>query len=234
MFEEIVNTIENEDLKELALELIDTIPSYFYEVPASSTGKYHPSYALGSGGLYRHTLALCRIMNHIFEVSNYSSRDKDLMRIAGIMHDTRKSGTQEMYMKNKYTNFDHPIQAASIVRVFKDKKWDNDEIEIIANAIESHMGKWNTDKRSSVILPLPKTKYQMIVHWCDYLASRKDIEIQFDNIEQSLPDVNDYKLTFGKHSGKTLLEIKNEDASYISWMKTQDLRYPVNELIKLI
>lgn len=234
MFEEIVNTIENEDLKELALELIDTIPPYFYEVPASSTGKYHPGYALGNGGLYRHTLALCRIMNHIFEVSNYTSRDKDLMRIAGIMHDTRKSGDQESYNINHYTNFDHPIQAAIIVRAFKNKKWNNDEIEIIATAIESHMGKFNTDKRSSIVLPLPKNKYQMIVHWCDYLASRKDIEIQFDNIEQSLPDINEYKLTFGKYSGKTLLEIQNEDASYISWMKTQDLRYPVNELIKLI
>lgn len=231
MFEEIISTIENEDLKELALELIKTIPPYFYEVAASSTGKYHPSYALGEGGLYRHTLALCRIMNHLFEVSNYTSRDKDLMRIAGMMHDTRKSGDQEEYEINHYTNFDHPLQAALIVRAFKNKKWNNDEIETIASAIESHMGKWNTDKRSSAVLPLPKTKYQMIVHWCDYLASRKDIEIKFDNSE-SLPDINEYKLTFGKHAGKTLVQINQEAPDYISWMKGQDLKYPVNELIK--
>lgn len=65
MLEEIINTIENEDLKELANELIKTIPDYWYHVGASSTGKYHPAYALGEGGLMRHTIALCKIMNYI-------------------------------------------------------------------------------------------------------------------------------------------------------------------------
>lgn len=232
MFEEVIDTIENEDLKELALELIKTIPPYFYEVPASSTGKYHPEYALGTAGLYRHTLALCRIMNHIFEVSNYTSRDKDLMRIAGMMHDTRKSGDQESFEHSKYTHFTHPLQAATIVRMFKDKKWNNDEIEIIASAIESHMGRWNTDKKNTIVLPLPKSKYQMIVHWCDYLASRKDIEIKFGNTE--LPNVEEYQLTFGKHKGKTLVQIEKEDPSYIIWLKTQDLKYPIKELIKQV
>lgn len=233
MFEEVIDTIENEDLKELALELIKTIPSYFYQVPASSTGKYHPEYALG-GGLYRHTLALCRIMNHIFEVSNYTSRDKDLMRIAGMMHDTRKSGDQEAYNINHYTNFDHPFQAATIVRAFKNKEWNNEEVEIIASAIESHMGKWNEDKKTGCVLPLPKSKYQMIVHWCDYLASRKDIEIKFDNNTRVLPNVEEYQLTFGKHNGKTLVQIEKEDPSYIIWLKNQDLKYPVKELIKQV
>lgn len=102
------------------------------------------------------------------------------MRIAGLMHDSRKSGSQEEYEHNHYTNFDHPIKAANVVREFKGTGfWNDNEIELIAQAIESHMGQWNTDKRSLVVLPLPTNKYQMMVHWCDYLASRKDIEIKF-------------------------------------------------------
>ena len=227
MFEEILNTIENEDLKELAQEMIKTIPDYFYHVPASSTGKYHPDYCLGEGGLYRHTIALCRILNHILTVSKYSSRDKDLMRIAGIMHDTRKSGTQEQYKENKFTKFDHPLLSAAVVRSFKGKDWNDEEIEIIANAIESHMGQWNTDKRSDVVLPLPENKYQMLVNWADYIASRKDIEVKFN---YQIAEV-DPVMPFGKYKGVKIVDLPLD---YCQWCvdNMTHLREPLMLAIK--
>lgn len=220
-FKEILDTFENEDLKELAEEIIKTFPPYFYEVGASSTGKFHPSYALGILGLYRHTVALCKFLNHMFEteIFNFTSRERDLLRIAGITHDSRKSGTQEAYEKNKYTNFDHPLQAANVVRNLKNNKWNNDEIELIATTIESHMGKWNTDKRSSTVLPVPKDKYQKILHLADYLASRKDIEMKFDNeinFVGSVADTSPNRLMpFGKYAGRKISEL---DSDYLRWI----------------
>lgn len=168
--------MENKDLELLLKEMEKTIPSYYYEVPASSTGKYHPAYALGKGGLHRHTQALLKIMEHIFTIDfSFDSRERDLMRIAGIMHDSRKSGSQEDYEKDPMTKFEHPILAANEVRNFKGKSWNDNEIEIIAQAVESHMGQWNTRIGSECILPLPTNKYQKLLHMCDYLASRKDI-----------------------------------------------------------
>ena len=61
IFDSILNTFENEDIKEFAISCIDAAPDYFYHVGASSTGKYHPQYALGEGGLVRHTLALLKL-----------------------------------------------------------------------------------------------------------------------------------------------------------------------------
>jgi len=180
LFVEILTSIENEDLQILARDLVGTIPDYFWHVPASSTGKYHPSYALGDGGLVRHTVAVVRFLNHIFAMecfgSTLTSRKRDLLRIAGMMHDTRKSGSQEDYEKNKYTKHEHPILAANVVRQFADK-YDKDEIELIASCIESHMGQWNTSSRSNVVLPKPQTGMQRVLHMADYLASRKDIEV---------------------------------------------------------
>ena len=43
------------------------------------------------------------------------------------------------------------------------------------------MGEWNTNQYSSVILPLPKDKYQRFVHMCDFLSSRKFLDIKFEN-----------------------------------------------------
>ena len=64
--------------------------------------------------------------------------------------------------KNKYTKFDHPLLAANVIRELKGNELSDEEIEMIATTIESHMGAWNTDKRSSTVLPLPKNKYQTI------------------------------------------------------------------------
>ena len=47
IFDSVLDTFENEDIKKFAKNCIDTIPSYFYKVGASSTGKWHPAYALG-------------------------------------------------------------------------------------------------------------------------------------------------------------------------------------------
>lgn len=57
IFDSVVCTIENKDIREFAKQCIETIPDYFWEVGASSTGKYHPQYALGELGLARHTCA---------------------------------------------------------------------------------------------------------------------------------------------------------------------------------
>lgn len=89
-----------------------------------------------------------------------------------------------------------------------------DELEIIVTTNESHMGQWNTDKKSPVVLPLPKNKYQKMVHLADYLASRKDLELTFEeNVAPEIPDI--YVLTFGKHSCEKLIDVAKLDFNYI-------------------
>ena len=55
-----------------------------------------------------------------------------------------------------------------------------DDIKLICAMIESHMGPWNTHPYTKEeILPKPKTKYENFVHMCDYLASRKFLDVKF-------------------------------------------------------
>ena len=238
IFDSILNTIESEDIRKFAERCIETIPDYFWNVGASSTGKYHPQYALGDLGLARHTCALVRFLNHIFAVDcfgkNFTQREKDLMRVAGMMHDSRKSGNDDDFTKNKYTKFDHPLLAANVIRELKGNELPDEEIEMIATTIESHMGAWNTDKKSSTVLPLPKNKYQTILHLADYLASRKDIDVLFDGFEVPKKEVvklEDYVLNFGKHSGEKLVDVAQSDPSYISWAKENMNREPIKSLL---
>ena len=235
----ILATITNEDIREFAKVLIEALPSYVWEVGASSTGKYHPAYSLGVGGLMRHQIAVVRFLNYFFELEQYNtkftSREIDLMKVAGLVHDGRKSGEQADYERGKFTKFDHPIQMANVIRGYEGQYLNHDELEFIAHCIESHMGQWSTDKKSSVVLPKPMDDYQCFVHLADYLASRKDLTMAFDNIEtpQVAPtNIDDYVVNFGKHKGTKLVDLYNKDRSYCMWLKENSYQREIVEMIK--
>ena len=179
-----IEYIKNDKYKENIKILIDLLPDYFFEVPASSTGKYHPSFSLGDGGLVRHTKVAVRIayelLNNESIGHSFNEDEKDLILMALIVHDGLKSGLE----KSTYTAFDHPLQVCKYIVDNKDKLTLNeDEIKLITNMISSHMGEWNTNNYSSVVLPKPSNKYQRFVHMCDFLASRKFINVNFENNE---------------------------------------------------
>ena len=237
----ILATIVNEDIREFARVLVDGLPNYIWEVGASSTGKYHPAYSLGEGGLMRHQIAVVRFLNYFFELEQYNtkftSREMDLMRVAGLVHDGRKSGEQTDYERSKFTKFDHPIQMANVIRSYDGKYLNHDELEFCAHCIESHMGQWSTDRKSSVVLPKPIDEYQHFVHLADYLASRKDLTMAFDNVEvpKAAPaNIDDYVISFGKYKGTKLADLFNKDRSYCMWLKENSYQREVVEMIKQI
>ena len=164
--------------------ILNLLPEYFFKVAASSTGKYHPSFSLGEGGLIRHTKVAVKIAYDLFlddSITNIFTQDeKDMMIFALILHDGQKHGINE----EKYTVFDHPLQISKFIKENSDKlTLDINEINFICSVIESHMGPWNTNQYSNVVLPIPKNKYQKFVHMCDYLASRKYLDVKFENDE---------------------------------------------------
>lgn len=182
LFKDELNYLKNEDIKKSAMELINLLPDYFFHEAASSTGKYHPKYALGEAGLLRHTKAACYIAHELLNDpaigEKYTSREKDLMIVGLIMHDGLKRGLKE----ETYTRFDHPLLAANFVYDNREKVGISEEEALfLKEVISTHMGPWTKDYNGNEVLPYPKTKYQNFVHMCDYLASRKVINVKFDD-----------------------------------------------------
>ena len=181
IFNNELELIKNDRLRRSCEVLLNELPDYFYEIPASSTGKYHPKFALGEGGLVRHTKVAVRIAYEIIKTQSignvFTDDEKDLILISLMLHD----GLKEGFPKERYTKFDHPILAANFV---KDKanltELTSEEVKLISTNISSHMGEWNKSDYSDITLPLPKNKYQKMVHMCDLLASRKFINVEFD------------------------------------------------------
>lgn len=184
VFKTELSWIADPKIKAFAEKLIECAPDYFFEVAASSTGKYHPSYSLGAGGLVRHTKAASAILHELtsnLEMFNkYSQEQKDLMLVAIMAHDFFKHGPEAQ--AGKYTVAEHPVVCADFIR-YNDNlatMLEREKVEFIAGCVESHMGQWNTKWGSAVeIMPKPKTGPQNLVHLADYLASRKYLTFEF-------------------------------------------------------
>jgi len=94
------------------------------------------------------------------------------------MHDGCKSGIE----KSKYTKVDHPLIVSELIKNNKDKIGLSDgEISFICSVIDTHMGEFNKDYNGNEVLPVPKNKFQRFVHMCDCLASKKFIDVKFDD-----------------------------------------------------
>ena len=181
-FKKEVNYIVDTDIKESARVMLDLLPDYFYKVPASSTGKYHPKFALGDKGLVRHTKVAVRLayelLNNNIIGNVFNQREKDLIIMSVLLHDGCKSGL----IKTEYTVVNHPLIVSKLIRDNKEKlKLNDSDLDLVCSMIESHMGEFNKDYKGNVVLPLPNNKYQKFVHMCDYLASKKFLDVKFDS-----------------------------------------------------
>src|SRR5574344_1284624 len=176
-----INYIKNNKIKESALILTKLLPDYFWHIEASSTGKYHPAFSLGDGGLFRHSKVVARIAYELLCLEmfkdKYNEEERDLLIFSAMFHDGLKLGIN----KEKYTRFDHPILMANFIKENNDKlKLTKNQLAIITSSISTHMGEWVNDYNGIKVLDKPQTKYQKFIHMCDYLASRKFLNIKFD------------------------------------------------------
>lgn len=182
IFYDEINYIKDESLRKSLGQLIELLPDYFFKEPAASTGKYHPSYAQGEGGLLRHTKAAVRIGYELLQDlsigKKYTNHEKDLMLMALLLHDGFKKGLVE----ERYTRFDHPLIASKVVLDNASKVGlSSEDATFISDAIKTHMGDYTVDYNGNEVLEKPHTKYQNFVHMCDFLASRKCLLVPFDS-----------------------------------------------------
>ena len=173
--------IKNDRIRKSAEILVELVPDYFFKVPASSTGKYHPSFSQGDGGLLRHTKVATRIGKEILDLeytnSLFTNDEKDILILGIMLHDTQKLGDPQ----ERYTRFDHPLLAADFIEQNKTKtELTEEEINLLKRVISSHMGQWNKSYYSKIELSKPSDKYEFFVHMFDYLSSKKFLDVRFD------------------------------------------------------
>lgn len=186
IFNDELALINDEILVKFLRFYLQKVPTEFWTMPASTSGKYHPSYALGKGGLVRHTKAAVEIANSLLNLEMYNKLNKNLIIASLIVHDSVKPGFTKDG-KALETQSEHPIFAVNLLEgalnefvksiTNKESAQLSEQVEQIKRMVKSHMGQWNTDKSGKEILPKPEKEDEKFVHLCDYLASRKFLSV---------------------------------------------------------
>lgn len=196
-----LDNFKNPLIKEIVEEVIIHTPIIFFGASTSSSGKYHPLATNGVMGLAKHSLATMLTANDllrndtimkIFGLENLSDIDKEIILAACLLHDNAKYGANEgdLYTDEKlYTNKEHPRLVSGIAEnagLF-DADEENQVIYLlrILELIETHMGQWTDTnekygkppKLNQPDLDKPETKQQAFVHMCDYIVSRKTLDV---------------------------------------------------------
>ena len=215
LFEKELKLIKNKHMRKIVAKTLDASPECIQTIPASSSGKYHPTYSLGMGGLVRHIKSTVGIawsmiesdvlkgmlqsvlaMNMAYEDIKDSDYDlyNDVAYASLILHDCCKPDDTEKH----HTRFDHPLVGAKLfeettIKYLKNKKLSDKDVEyfryaapLVSKCIQCHMGKYTTSKYSDVVLPKPRNVLEWFVHSCDLLSSKKYIEFDFDKYYESL------------------------------------------------
>lgn len=180
-FFDALSEINDAKLLKVCIDMMAKLPDYFWVVPASSSGKYHPECDLDDGGLVRHSLMVYRaamdlVTTEMFVRDNDANRD--IARVAALFHDCLKSGPVDSNGNySEHTMFEHPRFASDFVRENLEAAGiDELKIEMICDAIYTHMGKWCVDKYGDAkALSKPRTDFEKLIHIADYVASRKYI-----------------------------------------------------------
>ena len=192
LFEREINLIVNEELRMAVKSYMEeATPGYFWTDGASSSGKYHPKFSQGIGGLVRHTKAVVMFAEELLRMSSYAymkDEYKDYVIAACIIHDTAKYGI-DGFDKAEYKN--HAKNASIAFANYCEQVMDYTPHFLLLNAIESHMGQWSTDREDR-----PFTSVDRCVHMADYMASRSFIDIPSISEEWNAVKAEDADLPF--------------------------------------
>lgn len=241
VFKPYLEKFETENMRLYCADMIKLIPDYIFDMPSSTSLRYHNATQCQPHGQVYHIIMFAAILEYLLNLEHMKEKFKypdqrDAMRCAPYFHDAIKCGWDGA----KQTVHEHPMLAGEWVRNTKVEHDIDDKIkEVIARLCERHSGEWTTSKKSSTILPKPENEMERLVHVCDILSSRSDIDMQPPEYLSTIFEppkaisIEEYIVSFPKHKGKTLLQIKEEDPSYIEWMKTkEDWREPIKSLLK--
>lgn len=242
VFKELLDKFETEEVRLYCEDMIENIPDYIFTMPSSTSGKFHNATQCLPHGQVYHIIMFGAIMNYRLALKCNKEKfnnevHRDAMRCVPIFHDAVKCG----WNGSSFTVHDHPMLAGQWVRETKvEHDIDNEVKEMIARMCERHSGEWTSSKRSKVVLPEPETEMEILVHECDILSSRSDIDMQpseylksvFEEEKVELPDPNEYVLNFGRHNGKKLIDVYKQHRDYLDWCKENIKREPLMSLIK--
>lgn len=177
-----VEDIQDEEVREMVVQVVRDMPDYFWTAPASS--KHHPPEHRQRHGLWLHTKRVCtafeRLATSMVKQGHLSWQQIDHGRAACILHDMFKYGIPPVSIDG--TANDHDRVAAN---------WLDNHTDLpdeVIGAVEAHNGPWYVGKS-------PQTHLEQVVHIADMQAADEDVRISVKDphpvLQEQFPRVSE-------------------------------------------
>ena len=196
-FKRELDLIMDEDLRMAVKCFFDErVPKYFWEIGASSSGKFHPQFSQGEGGLVRHVKAVVMFAEELLRMSSYAylpDAYKDYIICACLIHDCTKYGMSNEMDKGAYK--EHAPNGAKMFDAFMVEAYGVHAPEKLLDAVRTHMGQWS-EKEDKPFTPIDRC-----VHMADYMASRSFLDIptiweEYENAHNEIMEATTQPFTF--------------------------------------
>lgn len=166
IFQKELTSFEGTDdsIKEFVFKIMENLPDYFLNQKSEGT----------DNDIIIHTKTSLAFANSLFVLESFQEKfmvsERNIIRAALFLHDGFLYGVE----KQDSPCHDHPEIMGLYIR---SKAWDNVLVsffrEDIARLVECHSGQWNK-KKGCIELKKPSSEDEYFVHFCTYLASRKE------------------------------------------------------------
>jgi len=170
-----LESINSLEIRKFTLTMLENAPDYFWKIPASNTGKYHPKDELGEGGTVLHTRKAVKIGNELCRAFNIREVPRDCILSAILIHDLCKNG----YPDNAgFMVQGHGYLLTNIATKAKIFNPDQPEVYpyIVLSLASTHMGRWDHPYSTAE----PSSTSQLIVQLADYFVSRRYVSIDLN------------------------------------------------------
>jgi len=159
-----VDAIYNDEIRNLTIEyFLSACPDYFWERPASATGKYHPPDERYEHGTWLHTkrvFATYASMSESYvEMRKITEYERNCGKAAALIHDTFNYGWPSD--SRDMTTSKHDVIAAAVANFVIGMP------EEIIHLVHSHMGSWGSGKT-------PETNHERLFHMSDMSAAQSN------------------------------------------------------------
>lgn len=175
--------IENGEIRKFAREALIAAPSYFWKIPASLTGQYHPEDTYVYGGEILHIQRVVKAVQQTMERERITDhREKDVLLAAALIHDITKYSMHKELPMSSYQRSINLYKHGRLVREllenqdnrahfasYSQQDWYNEILEIVRTSY-GDFAPAEEDR--------PQTHLQEILADAKYFASRPENIIQ--------------------------------------------------------
>jgi len=187
-FKNELDQLKDPELKNVAEEIINSTPEFYFTIPASTTGNFHPKNEQVEGGKVLHHRKCFKLASQAGRRYELNTKDMEILKTACLLHDIPYCFYYDEKESRYRTDPEHAQKSAEAIALVADRILtpENESLTLkkLVASVYFHMGIWaKYNPESNLYKELLEFKNHPLVlatQECDFYCSRRFIDIELE------------------------------------------------------